>query len=107
MAADLALKLIYADHFGPKNYSAFRNHVDISVGSWINDLARLIDKECYEDITCESNNKEKIIHVLLFLKKQDDIQKYKNFITIWKKHDRIRASLFALALRKKIRNQGF
>ena len=107
MAADLALKLIYADYFGPENYKFFKDHVDITVGSWINDLRRLIDEECNRDITLELNNKEKIIHVLLYLKRQDDISKYENFINIWKKHDPARASQFELALRHKIRNQGF
>ena len=108
MAADLAVKLIYRKHFGQEHYDFLSENIDLttSSNSWIKDLSGLIDDECSRAITYALNNKSKIIHVMLFLQKENDIQKYENFIDIWKKHDPAIAYQFEGDLRQKIRNQG-
>ena len=75
---------IYAAQFGEKNHDFFRTHIDLTVDSWIGDLKDLIDENTQQQITYEVNDREKIIKVVRYLEKADDIRKYKKFISIWK-----------------------
>ena len=101
-----ALNLIYADEFGVKNHAFFRTYIDISVGSWMNDLRDLVDAKCLNELALALNNEEKPVTVARFLTQQNNIKKYKRFISIWKTHDPARGSQFETNLRNRIHNQG-
>ena len=106
MAATEALNLIYADEFGEKNYAFFKRHIDISVGAWMKDLGDLVDANCLRELAFALNNKEKPVIVARFLTQQNNITKYKRFISIWKIHDPARGGQFETNLRNRIHDQG-
>ena len=100
------LNLIYADEFGENNYHFFRKHIELNVGSWMNDLKNLIDAECLNNLTYALNEKEKPIIVARFLTRQNSVPKYKQFISMWKKYEPARAKQFEKSLRQKIKDAG-
>ena len=100
------LNLIYADEFGENNYHFFRKHIKLNVGSWMYDLKNLIDAECLYNLTYELNENEKPIIVVRFLTQQNSVPKYKQFISIWKKHGPAKVIQFENSLRQKIKNAG-
>ena len=106
MAEVNPLDLIYAKAFGNNNYSFFKEHIELNVGSWMNDLNDLIDDNCRYDLTHALHENEKPIIVARFLTQQNSIPKYKQFIIIWKKYEPAYALQFEENLRKKIANAG-
>ena len=106
MADIRALNLIYADEFGVKNHAFFRTHIDISVGSWMNDLRNLVDAKFLNELALVLTNEEKPVIVARFLTQQNNIKKYKRFISIWNTHDPTRGNQFETNLRNRIHNQG-
>ena len=103
---DLSQQIIYAEEFGKENYKFFQDNIDLGVGSWMNDLSPLIDENCRKAITCALDDSKKVIEVVRYLVKQNDIEKYKMFIDIWKKHAPAKATQFETALLKRIEDQN-
>ena len=103
---ELNQQIIYAEEFGPKNYDFFRNNIALGVGSWMKDLSQLIEEKCRDAIICVIDDKEKVIEVVRYLVKQNDVEKYKMFIDIWREHAPAKATQFERALLKRIEEQS-
>ena len=101
-----ALRLLYHEVFGNNSHDFFRQHIDLTVGSWMSDLKQMIDEKSLNEIICEINDKEKAIIVARYLIQKNDIRKYKAFIEIWKKHVPARAEQFQRCLKTKIEDNG-
>ena len=100
------LQLTYRDAFGEEQHDFMRKFIDVTKGSWMKDLNEFIDNECRENVFCETNDKEKVIVVINFLIQENEINKYKRFIDVWKKHDPAKAEQFEKKIKQKLQNQG-
>ena len=102
---ELNQQIIFAEEFGPKNYNFFGENIMLDDGSWMKDLSQLIDAKCRDAITVTLNKREMVIEVFKCLVRQNDINKYKMFIEIWKEHAPAKATQFERALLKRIEDQ--
>ena len=102
--ARLELELIYREVFKASHF--IRENIDINAGSWMSDLDAIIDEKCRENIVLDLTGNGKGVIVVDYLIQQNDINKYKMFIKVWKKHDPAIAKKFELAIKKKITDKG-
>ena len=100
---NLALRKLYAEFFRRSNFEKFGIRIDTT---WVKDLGDLFDEDCRYKIDVALNNEEKMFIVLKYLEQQDNISKYKKFITLWKKYDPAKASQFETMLNQGIENAG-
>ena len=101
-----SLQIVYADMFGVVNYKFFRERIDLNTGAWMADLRSILDDDCLRRVALSLSGRDKIIEVIKYLRKENNIGKYKKFIEIWKKHDPARAQQFDRYLKQIIQNSG-
>ena len=100
---NLALRVLYAQIFQKINCEKYGIHIDTT---WATDLGDLIGEDCRRQIAVALTNEEKLVIVFTYLEQQNDISKYKQFISIWKKYEPIKASQFEAMLKQRIENAG-
>lgn len=101
-----ALKVLYSEMFGKMNRGFITENIDISSGSWLNDLREIIPENYLGRIRLEINNEKKSILITTFLIQQNDISTYKTLLSIWKLHNPSKAKQFEYCLMMKIDEQG-
>ena len=101
-----ALKVVYSDMFGEMNRNFITENIDVSSGSWLNDLGEIIPEDYLGQIRLEINDEKKSILITTFLIQQNDISTYKTLLSIWKLHNPSKAEQFEYCLMKEIDKQG-
>ena len=101
--------MIYREAFGDEAYQdIMRKTINLTDGPWLRELKnrRIIDQKCASDINTELNVKNKIIVVVKYLTKENNINKYTAFIDLWKELDPAYANTFESKIQKQIADQG-
>ena len=93
--------------FGEINHDYIRENIDLSIGSWLNDLrVVIVDKAYLAEIMLATKNEEKGILAVRYLVQKNDVILYKTFIRLWEKHSPAKAKQFEVNLNDLIYRRG-
>ena len=88
-----------------ENIKFISDNIVLNTRSWLCDLEAVIGGTTLRDIRLAPNNEQQCNLLIEYLIQENDIMKYKKFLSIWKTHDRAIADQFEANLRKRLQDK--